>query len=185
MSTPSSHIECPLILDFEASSLRVPDSYPIEVAWCDTHGAIESHLISPAGVMDWIDWDNYAESTIHHIDRPMLLALGRPHSWVASRMNACLLSNIVYSDNPEFDEHWMRRLFAAADIKPTFRLAHVDVALMRLDANSTIGATNRIRRAYLDAKQSSPLRHRAEADVAYLLDVWNRARASMEGAPPS
>ncbi|HKJ88828.1 MAG TPA: hypothetical protein VKA48_10010, partial [Gammaproteobacteria bacterium] len=37
----------PCFLDFEASGLRMPDSYPIEVAWSLPHATVEAYLITP------------------------------------------------------------------------------------------------------------------------------------------
>jgi len=57
----------PRFLDIEASSLSM-DSYPIEVAWSDNYGTIESHLINPYSVEYWTDWD-YNAQQIHGISR--------------------------------------------------------------------------------------------------------------------
>jgi hypothetical protein len=57
----------PRFLDVEASSLSM-DSYPIEIAWSDHCGGIESHLINPYGIKEWIDWD-YNAQQMHGINR--------------------------------------------------------------------------------------------------------------------
>lgn len=71
--------EIPCMIDFQASSLS-PDSYPIEVAWSDASGAVESHYIAPSP--GWTDWDLGSED-IHWISREILFELGKPVEWVA------------------------------------------------------------------------------------------------------
>lgn len=110
--------DLPCVLDFEASGLG-PESYPIEVAWSDPSGAVESHYIDPAP--DWDDWDPEAEA-IHWISRDLLRDEGKPVGWVATRLNAVLAGRVVYCDAPAFDQFWLRRLFQAADMKPAFQL---------------------------------------------------------------
>src|SRR5205085_11481442 len=109
----------PCFVDCEASSLKA-ESYPIEVAWSNSDGSIESHLIRPH--WSWTDWDDYAEGEIHHISRDVLRAEGRPAKEVATRMNEALDGRVVYTDAPEFDGHWIARLFEAADLEPAFTL---------------------------------------------------------------
>ncbi|HEY7545418.1 MAG TPA: hypothetical protein VID27_11070 [Blastocatellia bacterium] len=99
----------PCFLDFEASSLAM-ESYPIEVAWSLEDGSIESHLISPASVVDWTDWDAEAEK-VHGIPRDEIIAHGKPPAWVCQRMNEQLAGKTLYTDAPRFDGRWLARLF--------------------------------------------------------------------------
>jgi len=62
--------QMPRFLDIEASSLS-NISYPIEIAWFDGQGNIESYLISPNPIGEWTDWDYYAQHEIHGISRAM------------------------------------------------------------------------------------------------------------------
>lgn len=53
----------PYFLDCEASSLS-HKSYPIEIAWSDQQGNIESHLINTNKYPeDYTDWESEAEKT--------------------------------------------------------------------------------------------------------------------------
>jgi hypothetical protein len=96
------HIDLPCLIDIEASSLN-PDSYPIEIAWSLPDGVIEAHLINPQSIAAWTDWDEYAESAIHGIDRSTLFTQGQAPAWVAVRMNACLHGQTLYTDALEYD----------------------------------------------------------------------------------
>src|SRR6266542_2743563 len=117
--------QLPTFLDFEASSLRSA-SYPIEVAWNDPTGAIETHLISPAGIDRWTDWSVEAEK-LHGISRALLRTEGKPPSWICRRMNRQLAGTIVYSDDPAYDGTWLAALFAATFAGgPTFTIQHAD-----------------------------------------------------------
>lgn len=115
--------QIPTFLDFEASSLR-STSYPIEVAWNDPTGAIEAHLISPAGIERWTDWSIEAEQ-LHGISRATLLTGGKPPSWICRRMNHQLAGTVVYSDDPEYDQMWLATLFAVSSCGgPAFTVHH-------------------------------------------------------------
>src|SRR4051812_36508491 len=109
----------PCFVDCEASALKA-ESYPLKIAWANPDGSIESYLIRPH--WSWTDWDDYAEREIHHISRDTLRAEGRPATEVATRMNEALDGRVLYTDAPEFDGHWIGRLFEAAGLAPTFTL---------------------------------------------------------------
>jgi hypothetical protein len=98
----------PIFMDFEASSLN-KDSYPIEVAWSDEQGRVESYFIKPE--ISWNDWDGYAEHEIHGISREQLLEEGLSVEWVIGRMRGRLKDKIVYVDGGQFDVIWCERLF--------------------------------------------------------------------------
>ena len=65
----------PIFLDCEASSLA-DDSYPIEIAWNNEDGTIESYLINiyryPSG---YDDWDRNAQA-LHGISKQYVSATG-------------------------------------------------------------------------------------------------------------
>jgi hypothetical protein len=107
-------------LDFEASSLA-DDSFPIEVASIDQNGQGEHYLIRPAA--EWLDaignplaWGADSER-IHGISFAALLAEGVAHDRVAKRVGHVLgRGNAqIYSDGPESDGYWLRRLLRATD----------------------------------------------------------------------
>jgi DNA polymerase III epsilon subunit-like protein len=107
-------------IDLEASGLG-PDSYPIEVAWKDSvDGTSDNFLIDPSGEKGWDYWDEFAEE-LHGI-APEDLAGQLCASESAERLNSALSGRKVISDALEFDAFWVRRLFAAAGLQPTFQL---------------------------------------------------------------
>ena len=111
----------PRFFDFEASSLR-HNSYPIEVAWSDADGRIESWLIDPSRIPAWTDWDDRVEEELHGLSRDALRLLGRSPSWVAQRLNETCAGQALYCDGGPFDGYWLYRLFQAAGVRPAFAL---------------------------------------------------------------
>jgi hypothetical protein len=109
----------PCFMDFEASSLDIPASYPIEVAWLNSTGSIEAYLINPEPIATWHNWEP-ASQEIHGISREYLIENGKPPAWVARRMNESLSGQTVYWDGGIYDSHWCAMLFTAAEMVPTF-----------------------------------------------------------------
>ena len=84
----------PLFIDFEASSLS-GKSYPIEVAWSDREGNIESWLINPEHYpASWTDW-NPGSERLHGLSRAYLAEHGTPPLKVAQRMNEQLKDQVL------------------------------------------------------------------------------------------
>lgn len=109
------------VVDFEASSLS-PISYPIEAGW--TVGPdIHSSLIRP--VASWVEWNDYAESHIHHISRQQLQDEGKPPSEVLQMMNDTIGSRIMWVDGGSYDQWWLQQLESAAGFKASFRLGDI------------------------------------------------------------
>lgn len=126
-------------IDFEASSLDMIMSYPIEVGYFN--GVIErSMLIRPLST--WTDWDNESQA-IHGIDRYELLE-GLTVIDVAEQMNKDLVGNKVWCDGGLYDQTWNFRIFDAAGIEPKFQVLHYQP--IGMDENV-------IHRALPDAKQ--------------------------------
>lgn len=166
----------PCMIDFEASSLR-SESYPIEVAWSTPDGSIESHLVRPH--WNWTDWDEYAEREIHHIQRATLEADGESPREVARRMNTVLAGQTVCADAPEFDGHWLARLFEAAGVAPDFELGDVGLLLpTSLDPGTRSRLTS-------DARSRVGGQHRAAWDVAYLVEYGRLCWAETSAASPT
>ena len=115
----------PAFIDFEASSLDLIASYPIEVGICMPDGTLHSWLISPHVL--WQDWSQSAEQ-IHGISRETLEADGIAVSEVASALNE-LLPEQVFCDAWTFDSFWLHRLFRAADMQPAFQLESISLLL--------------------------------------------------------
>jgi hypothetical protein len=166
----------PCFLDFEASSLSM-ESYPIEVAWNLEDGTIESHLISPAGIADWTEWDAEAEK-IHGIRREELIAGGKQSAWVCQRMNEQLAGRVVYTDAPRFDGRWLLRLFEAGGIAHQFRIDDSDdlfVSLISPNVSGRVWGLVKLWQMKQEARRLAPGRHRAAWDVEYLVRLWELA----------
>lgn len=114
----------PKFLDIEAAGLTAR-TYPIEVAWSDEAGSIESYLIDPSSVPEWAAfWDAGAER-VHRIGPETLAREGREPAWVAERLNDALAGKRLYSDAVEWDRHWLDQLFEVADFNRDFELADI------------------------------------------------------------
>ena len=167
----------PLFLDFEASSLG-PNSYPIEVAWSDAGGEVESHLINPYCFEDWDDWPYTAQHNIHGLSREQLLEEGSPPIQVALHMNAVLDGQLLYCDGLPHDSLWLDALFSYCDMTPTFGLAPSDALFEKIlpDEYFRRGQGNesiklemlKVRARALALKPA----HRAANDVQYLVELY-------------
>ena len=164
----------PTFLDFEASSLRSA-SYPIEVAWSQPDGSIESHLISPAGIGRWTDWSVEAEK-LHGLSRAEVSAHGRAPAWVCRRLNEQLAGQIVYSDNPDYDGAWLAELFSVYyGGGPAFTIGHADTLLVSLLCPEGVEREQGVKRLEAlkrVARGEGAGQHRAGKDVEYLVRVY-------------
>lgn len=149
--------DMPPFLDFEASSLG-RDSYPVEVAFSDGSGAIQSYLIARAH--GWIDWDDVSES-IHGISRDKLDQGGIQPFAVLDRMNVALDGQTVYCDDAEYDGMWLDRLVKAAGSPVRFDLR---------DIREIIGNWEPLED---EARRiAGTAAHRAGGDVTYLQSLY-------------
>jgi hypothetical protein len=170
--------QLPTFIDFEASSLKSA-SYPIEVAWNDPTGAIEAHLISPAGIDRWMDWSVEAEQ-LHGIPRATLLTDGKPPSWLCRRMNHQFAGTVVYSDGPEYGQMWLATLFAVSVCGgPAFTIHSADDLLMSLAGPHIGGRVQGL--PQMEAMKQAARRqvagqHRAAWDVQYLVTLYTIAK---------
>ena len=165
--------DLPRFLDFEASSLS-DTSYPIEVAWSDPEGNVQSSLISPQSVDGWTDWSP-ASQKIHQIPREELIASGKPPAWVCARMREDLGGQILFTDSVRYDGFWLARLFTAAGEQPAFTLASsTDLIVKRLSptVQGRARALSRLAELEVVARSRVPQAHRAAWDVKYLLELW-------------
>ena len=114
----------PIFYDCEASSLA---GFPIEVGWAyvdvpSMQIKSEAYLIRPPD--HWWSksiWDPEAEK-LHKIPPQTLFQDGHPPREVAGRMNEALRDRQLYSDNPAYDEPWLRSVFVEAGLLPAFAL---------------------------------------------------------------
>lgn len=162
----------PAFIDFEASSLDLIASYPIEVGICLPDGTLHSWLIRPHVL--WQDWSESAEK-IHGISRQTLEQEGVPVSEVAASLNS-LLSGPVFCDAWTFDSFWLHRLFRAANIRAEFQLESVsmllDVDQVRRWASSRQQVINRL---------GLPV-HRAANDALILHKTWEDIQLLASGS---
>jgi hypothetical protein len=170
----------PIFLDCEASSLS-HDSYPIEIAWSDEQGNIESHLINPYGYpKDYTDWAPDAQA-IHGLSRNFLSKKGKHPEVVANRLNQALKGKVVYTDAPDFDGMWVNRLLDAVNMKRSFEFGNVE-SLLRKNLPMEYWLSDSSGRFHVNAlyvkarKQCGLDAHRAANDVAYLLELYRISR---------
>lgn len=154
----------PAFIDFEASSLDLIASYPIEVGICMPDGALHSWLIQPHA--RWQDWSDSAER-IHGISRTRLKQEGRPAGEVAQELNQ-LLCGQVFCDAWTFDSFWLHRLYRAAGQTPTFQLESISMLLDPAHVRQWSGVRQRV-----IADLGLPV-HRAANDALILYKTWER-----------
>jgi len=170
----------PLFMDFEASSLSI-DSYPIEVAFSDEKGNIESYLIKPEA--NWTDWSRIAEHDIHGISRELLSKEGQTAEWVVGRMRGKLKGKTVYVDGGQYDEYWAERLFeykGNTDRLP-FRLGDFHELLVSEFGLWTVMNNHILFDIKQRARKQVGKQHRAHADTAYLMAVYREVKMKATG----
>lgn len=136
-------------LDFEASSLNMRDSYPIEVAYMDGEVSYEAFILPHP---DWDDW-SWESQLIHNIPLKDLHDYGKPGPEICDRMNKDLAGQEVYMDGGFYDRFWCERLFAASDKIMQFRF--LDLPLPEA-------------RAWEEFNKNRIVEHRALADARAL-----------------
>ena len=154
----------PIIIDVEASGFG-QGSYPIEIGIALADGSRHCFLVAPA--RSWKHWDTEAEK-VHGISRELLSSHGRPIQDIAWRLNELLRTRTVYSDAWSFDMSWLGKLYDAAGMRQTFKVADI-VELMDEEQ----------REHWQDTKQSvieslGLRRHRASGDARILQETWRR-----------
>jgi DNA polymerase III subunit epsilon len=113
-------------IDFEASSLS-QESWPIEIgiAWIEGAGVQSwSTLIRPDASWDLEDW-SARSAEVHNIPYEEVMAAPRAVD-VAREVRDRLKGKTLVSDNPEFEERWMDKLLALANI-PSPDFLHYDL----------------------------------------------------------
>lgn len=164
----------PIFLDCEASSLN-HDSYPIEIAWNDEQGNIESYLINPYGYpKSYTDWEPDSQA-IHGLSRKYLSQTGKHPDVVANHLNNKLEKKTVYTDAPDFDAMWCDRLFSAVGIDRAFEVKNIyelleDILPMEYWAISD--GLNMVALKQRARKECGLNAHRAKNDVAYLIELY-------------
>lgn len=165
----------PAFIDFEASSLDLIASYPIEVGVCLPDGTLHSWLIQPHVL--WQDWSESAER-IHGITRETLEQEGTPVREVARQLND-LLDGQVFCDAWTFDSFWLHRLYKAADVLPAFQLESVSMLL----TSPQVKRWPAVRQQVI-GHLGLPV-HRAANDALILHETWQQVQdvSAASGAP--
>jgi len=168
----------PRFLDVEASSLN-KESYPIEIAWSDALGNIQSSLINPYSVDVWVDWDFYAQHKIHGISRQMCREQGiHPKDMCRLMSDSVRPGEIIYADGGEFDENWVDVLFGAGTTRgfAQFRVVHSDEVmlpfLMKIEPDDSKKRDLIYSELKDKARKIVKTQHRAVVDVQYLIELW-------------
>lgn len=105
-------------IDFEASSLWMDFSFPVEFGGCDISMDPKSHLIRPTEYWaseEWMStaWDPASER-IHGLSFERLMDEGLDVRTSAECILEAYADKFLVSDNPAFDAIWLSRLFQAA-----------------------------------------------------------------------
>ena len=175
----------PRFLDVEASSLEA-NSYPIEVAWSDHLGNIESHLINPYAVDSWTDWD-YEAQKVHGISRKICREHGVHPIWLCGKMDHLIaLNESIYADGGSFDEHWIDQLYGAGSGRgfPKFKIASSDSIMIQELRKMEKSVTKRLdlfEELKLEARSIVGERHRARVDVQYLIELFKLCQSIGSG----
>lgn len=163
MRSPSSGVgHC--FIDFEASSLDLICSYPIEVGICLPNGVTHSWLLKPAPL--WRDWSAEAER-VHGIPVERLQQDGHSVIDVAETLNELVPGKAV-CDALTYDSFWLYRLFKAAKIRPGFELESLAAVLSARQINNWAVTRRRV------IMESGLLTHRAGNDARILHNTWQR-----------
>lgn len=154
-----------IFFDIEASSLDA-SSYPIEVGWAivDPELTITSDAMLIAPEPDWTDWSPQAEK-VHGIRRCWLNQYGRPALEVADAMNSVFGNGVVFSDAPQFEAKWTRRLYDAVGLRRTWRIGDA-IPLLRATAPSKSD------NSWLSAHLEDTRLHRADLDALVLAEGY-------------
>lgn len=151
-------------LDFEASGLELPESFPIEAGWARlntnlsiSHGG--SVLIRP--VAEWTHWNTESQG-IHGIARETLES-GDEVAVVARRLNETFGERQVVCDGGKWDRHWARRLYDAAGLRPTWTI--IDLNIVVMDLSVGFGIKPSVCNEALTVLSTLKHIHRAEADA--------------------
>ncbi len=158
----------PVFIDFEASSLDLVASYPIEVGVCMADGTLHDWLIKPHVI--WRDWSEKSQQ-IHGIAPEVLQREGLPISQVTHELNELLHGMTVYCDAWTFDCFWLHRLFKSIRRKPEFQIDSIAVLLNPRQIPRWQGTRNEV------VRDMNIQTHRAANDARILHETWKRVQS--------
>jgi len=155
-------------IDVESSGLY-DGSFPVEIGWAAAEPGLVAGGFLVAPHPSWDLSRGFAQD-IHGIDPDMCAREGLEAETAAARLNAMFGGDTLYSDAPETDGYWLRRLFDAAGAGMAFSLEPADEVFMRLAGRGVggldkvelmLGLSDIVGRSY-------PRKHRAGPDAANL-----------------
>jgi hypothetical protein len=121
-------------------------------------------LIRPA--TGWTHWSVVAEEVFHGITRDRLMREGIRVDHAVRQLEAALVGQEVYSEDPEQDGRWLERLY---------RAAHEPCRIVVRDVHALFDAL-RGRRDLSAIRQTVAARfphvHRAVPDARQLAEIW-------------
>jgi len=167
----------PLFIDFEASSLNLVDSYPIQVGFVGKNKVIQKYFINPKSVHSWTDWSANAEK-VHQFPRDYVIQHGlHPHE-VAAILNKELMDRHVYCNGYDNDLFWCDRLFTAANETPSFVIKDFFSLVPKSFMESP---SNKLKPLYSSMVKSTRQAmmgrtHDAGNDVQYLINLYTRIK---------
>lgn len=171
----------PLVtIDFEASALD-PRSYPIEVGicrWRSPASPLETWSTSISPNADWTSqgvW-SMASEAVHGISEDELVNHGRSATEAVATLNTLVGEGVCYCDGGDFDQDWARKMSAASDVRPTFKLGNWSILLRRLDVITLHSVSHMMHFA--------PVPHRAGPDAERLMSALAKGLGLKPGLAP-
>lgn len=158
-----------VFLDFEASSLD-EESWPVEVGYAAASGDEDAFLVARHRNWSMEHWDRNS-ANLHGISVADLDEFGISAEAAVDRLAANLGDAVVVSDAPEFENHWLRRMSAAAGRPTPFVVQDWEEYL-------PAGQTQAERAAlFAAARKQEGVRHRALPDARVMRAVWRASWA--------
>jgi len=167
----------PLFIDFEASSLSLVDSYPIQVGFICKNEDVQTYFINPESVQSWTGWSTDAEKA-HQFPRDYVIQHGlHPHE-VTAILNKKLMGRQVYCNGYGNDLFWCSRLFAAANEAPSFVIKDF---FSLIPESFMVNPSDDLKPLYslmvtLTRKAMKGRTHDAGNDVQYLVNLYARVK---------
>lgn len=153
-----------------------PASVPIEIGFVLPDGGGYCTLIRPPA--GWTHWDAKAER-VHRIARETTVAHGRAVAEVAAQLNQRLAGSLLYCEAWAQADDWLRLLFDAAGMAPTFRVENLRALLTSREAAVWPVLQRQV------ASEMRLRRHRASSDAKLLQRTLVRLRGPLPEPPPS
>jgi len=164
----------PTFLDIEATGLII-DSYPIEIAWNAPNGELTSFLIKPH--KEWTYWSETAEK-LHRISRNELEQDGISLKQACAQLNDAFSGGHIFSDAPDFERHWLDRLYDTARMKRPFAIKNISEIPRIKNAQSAPMINSLYEQSLKQAFTELGDRHRAAVDVKAMMRAYDLCEES-------